>query len=129
MINVEDVIYDADFAQTYIVHREVSTWIGGRITTTETAYTYTGVITASNVKELMQLPEADRVSGLMTFYSGAENQLFLTRMSDTQGTETDNNDGISDQIEWRGNRYKVIKVWPYVDYGYWKCVAARMAGA
>jgi hypothetical protein len=129
MINVEELIYDEDFAQEYTVYRETCTWSGGRPVTTEATLNYTGVVTAAMPKELIILPEADRVSGMMTFYSGSEYPLYETRLSSTTNTDSDGNDGTSDQLEWHGMRYKIIKVWPYVDYGYWKALATRMEGA
>ena len=65
-----------------------------------------------------QVPEGDRVTGALTFYSPAE-------ICETRGGEYS---GTSDVIEWRGDRYRVAKVWPYADYGYWKAYAVRMDG-
>jgi hypothetical protein len=129
MINVEELIYDEDFAQGYTVYRETCTWSGGRTVTAEDTLNYTGVVTAATPKELIILPEADRVSGMMTFYSGSEYPLYTTRLALTTSTDSDGKDGTSDQLEWHGMRYKIIKVWPYTDYGYWKALATRMEGA
>lgn len=115
MIDVSEVITDPDFAQTFVVHRKANKWIAGRTESTEKDITMTGVIMVADAKTLEQLPEGDRVTGLMCFYSTQE--LFTTR---EQGT--------SDQIEWRGERYRVKQVFPYGDYGYYKAVGQRMAG-
>jgi len=129
MINVEELIYDEDFAQPYTVYRETCTWSGGRPVTVENTLTYTGVITAATPEELIILPEADRISGATTFYSSSEYPLYTTRLSSTTNTDSDGQDGTSDQLEWHGMRYKIVKVWAYVDYGYWKALATRMEGA
>ncbi|MFC8686321.1 hypothetical protein [Brevibacillus porteri] len=115
MLNVSEVITDPDFAQTFIVHRKSNEWIAGRPEETETIITMMGVITVADAKTLEQLPEGDRATGMMSFYA-------------TVSINTTNEEGTSDQIEWCGDRYRVKKVFPYGDYGYWKAVAERMAG-
>lgn len=77
-----------------------------------------GIIVPANDKELLHYPEADRIKGAMTFYSTAE--MFVTR--------TGNNSGLSDEIEWRGNRYSIDQVGPFADYGYWKAIGQRIEG-
>jgi hypothetical protein len=129
LISVEELITDPDFCQDYTVWRETGSWSEGVFNTVENALPYSGVVTAATPKELIILPEADRVSGMMTFYSVAGYPLYQTRLGATTSTDSDGQDGTSDQLEWHGQRYKIIKVWPYVDYGYWKALATRMEGA
>jgi len=126
MINIAEMMYDPDFSQGYTVHRKTVIWTAGKPIETTVDYDYIGVVVASDFKEIQQVPEADRVSGMMSFYSTG--QFFLSRTFDTQGYDSDKKDGTSDQIEWRGNKYKVIQVLPFVDYGYWECIAARIEG-
>jgi len=115
VINVSRVITSPNLAQPYVVHRKSATWSAGRTVLTETQLTMRGVVTVADAETMEQLPEGDRVSGLMCFYANRE--LFRTR-----------EDGTSDQIVWRGERYRVKQVFPYGDYGYYKAVAERMAG-
>ncbi|MGG3012294.1 hypothetical protein ABEO98_22770 [Brevibacillus parabrevis] len=115
MINVSEVITDPDFAQSYLVHRRTNEWVAGRPSETETSINMLGVITVADAKTLEQLPEGDRVTGMMSFYA-------------TVPIYETSEQGTSDQIEWRGELYRVKKVFPYGDYGYWKAVAERMAG-
>jgi len=115
MINVSEVITDPDFAQSFLVHRRTGKWVNGRWQENMTDITLLGVITVADPKTLEQLPEGDRVIGLMCFYA-------------TVPIFTTNEQGTSDQIEWRGERYRVKQVFPYGDYGYYKAVAERMAG-
>lgn len=113
-INVSRVINNPKFAQKYTVHRKDGDWVGGRwVTTGETQIIYNGVVTAPNAKEILQVPEGDRVKGVMCFHSTQE--LFVTRA-----------EGTSDEIEWNGNRYRVSQVMPWADYGYWKAFGIRM---
>ncbi|GED71177.1 hypothetical protein BRE01_48790 [Brevibacillus reuszeri] len=116
MIDVSEVITDPDFAQPFTVHRKGGDWVKGRWVSSDVPpIRMTGVVIVADAKTLEQLPEGDRVTGLMSFYSTQE--LFETR-----------EEGTSDQIEWRGERYRVKRVFPYVDYGYYKAVAERVKG-
>ncbi|GED34030.1 hypothetical protein P9G84_22375 [Brevibacillus centrosporus] len=115
MIDVSEVITDPDFAQAYVVHRRSDSWTAGRTLSSEAPIKMVGVITVADAKTLNQLPEGDRVTGLMCFY--ATKELFTT-----------SDQGTSDQIEWRGERYRVKQVFPYGDYGYYKAIGERMAG-
>ncbi|NRQ51984.1 hypothetical protein [Brevibacillus sp. HD1.4A] len=115
MINISEVITDPDFAQTFKAYRRNNEWVGGRPQETELEISMLGVVTVADAKTLEQIPEGDRVTGLMCFYATVP--IYTTR-----------EEGTSDQLEWRGERYRVKQVFPYADYGYYKAVAERMAG-
>ena len=116
MIDVSELITDDDFAQSFNVYRISGVFgIGGWIADPEQTIPMSGVVTVTSVRDLEQIPEGDRVRGMMTFHTTEE--LFVTR----QGA-------ISDEIEWRGDRYRVYQVSPYVDYGYFKAIGSRMSG-
>jgi hypothetical protein len=72
----------------------------------------------STAKEIEQVPEADRVQGMHTFAS--ETELFVTHTSGIPGT--------SDQIEWKSERYKLIQILNFGDYGFHVAVGARLSG-
>ena len=81
--------------------------------------TMTGVVTVPDEKELEQMPEADRVKGIMAFY--ATQALYITHADGTPGT--------SDKILWRGDYYRLTNCRNYADYGYWKAIGVRIEGA
>ena len=119
MINVGRVLYNPKFAQLFTVHRKPGSWVAGRwVPGTEQTLTFYGVVVPVSPKELMQLPEGDRVTGMMAFYSTSE--IFSTHTDGTPGT--------SDEIEWKGKRYRVVNVNLYVDYGFYCAYAVYMAG-
>lgn len=121
MINVAEMIVDPDFAQSYNVVRTVGSWVKGRFVQTEQVLSFVGPIIAANQKEINMLPEGDRVAGLMVFYTTADNPFKISR--------TDNEEGLSDQPIWRGDRYKLLSVFSYDDYGYQKAIGHRIGGA
>jgi hypothetical protein len=117
-IDMEDLILDPDFAQPYTVYRKTGQWVSGRFEQTESSLQFYGPIVVNNVKDLMQVPEGDRARGVMAFYS--TNPIYITQDNPEKGT--------SDEIEWRGERYRIFQVAPYNDYGYVKALGQRMAG-
>lgn len=119
MINVSDIVVDPDFVQTFSVTRSAGVFgLGGWVESAPTVLSLSGTVTVANEKDLQQVPEGDRVMGAMMFYSPS--QIYVTRNGDTPG--------ISDTITWQGELYKVVRVWPYLDYGYYKAYAYRMSG-
>lgn len=119
MLNVSEIVLDPDFAQPFTVWRKSGTWVAGRFKQTEKAINFYGTVTAAKPKDLEQVPEGDRVGGVMCFHSAKE--IFVSR-----GVTGDA--GTSDEIEWRGQRYRVYNVYPWIDFGYYKAIGIRMVG-
>lgn len=113
MINVGRVLSSANFKQSFTVYRKSGSWVAGRFTQTESTITLTGTITVASSTDLEQLPEGDREKGTIAVYSTS--QLLVTTSA-----------GTSDEILWRGDRYRAIQLSPYADYGYYKCIAVKM---
>lgn len=115
MLNIAELIHDPDFAQPFTVYRKTGQWAEGEYNQTEQQISFHGVVVAANTKDLLQVPEGDRVKGIMAFY--ATEPLLVT-----------NEVGTSDQVVWRSERYRLFQTWPYADYGYYKALGERMAG-
>jgi hypothetical protein len=123
MINVAEVVNDSDFAQDFEIQRssggswQAGTWISKTITVP--GY---GVIQPATPEELDQVPEGDRVKGSLSFHS--ECPLYETH---TRGPN-DKFAGTSDVICYRGQNYRLVKVWPWEDFGYYKAIGSRISG-
>lgn len=115
MINVSEILNDPDLTQSFIVHRKSGTWIDGRFVQTETDLTFWGVVENANPKEMFQVPEGDKISGMVKFYSTSE--MFTTR-----------EEGTSDEIEFRGDRYRVLTVNDWSNFGYFCAIGVYMEG-
>jgi hypothetical protein len=115
MINVAEVVNDPDFAQAFTIVRDAGSWVSGNWISNTTNISAYGVIQSPTGDELEQIPEADRVKGNATFHSSQE--IFET-----------NTTGISDTITWHGNTYKIVKVYDWADFGYYKAVGVRVDG-
>lgn len=100
-------------AQDVTIYRKSGSWVGGRWVASETALTVRGVVDIPDPMELEQIPEGDRQRGAIRLHTTAP--ILITSTS-----------GTSDEILWRGNRYRVMQVVPYADYGYYKAIAVKM---
>ncbi len=120
MLDVSRVLYNPKFNQSFLVHRKTGSWVQGRfVETNSIPITFYGVILPATTKQINQLPEGDRTSGIMAFYSPRE--MFVTHKDNGQGYA-----GTSDQIERRGDNYKILQVKPYGDYGYFVALGTMM---
>lgn len=120
MIDISEVINDPDLMQTFTALRSSGTFGPGGFASTTTTITMSGVVTVAREKDLVLVPEGDRVQGAMVFYSTAE--IFVTHADGTT-------QGASDVLVWKGHTYRVLSVAEYSDYGYYKAIAVRTLGA
>ena len=121
MINLSRVFLNPDFRQIFKVYRSSGSFISGRWTEdvqSPPSFDMGGIVWPSTAKEIEQVPEGDRVIGMMTFAS--TEKLYTTHASGVAGT--------SDKIEWKDELYKLIQALPFDDYGFNVAVGARMAG-
>ena len=118
MIDVSEIINDPDFCQSFTVYRDSGSWIEGRWVSSTSTLSMSGVISVASAKELNQVPEGDRVEGAIVIHT--TDQIYATRAASPAG--------ISDKIEWNGELYKIIQMYPYSDYGFYKAIATRITG-
>jgi hypothetical protein len=109
---------DPDFAQSFTIQRSTGAFVLGGWQSATTSLTAVGIVTVAKERELRQVPEGDRVTGAMLFFSPT-----ILYLSHGGGKAA-----VSDQLVWRGDTYRIAKVWPYVDFGFWKAFAVRMSG-
>ena len=121
MLNPSRILSSPHFRQVFAVFRSVGHFaLGGWIEEVQSppSFDVSGAVWPSTAKEIQQVPEGDRVMGMVSFASVTP--LYTTHASGVAGT--------SDQIEWRGEKYKLIQQMPYNDYGFNVVVGAKMSG-
>ena len=112
MLNLQELIHDSDFCDTFeIIRYAGSTWSRGVQTVETTHIAVEGIVSPATSKDLELLPEGDRRNGLKTFYSDTP-----FRLTDT--------DGMSDTCIYRGQAYKLLQVFDYQNNGYYKAIGA-----
>ena len=77
-----------------------------------------GIVTVATDKDLTMVPEGDRVSGMMAFYTTSE--LHLTSAAGAN---------VSDQILWRGDYYRLMALSPWVSFGFYKAIGVTVKGS
>lgn len=119
MLDMSEVVNDPDFAQAFqIIRSSGGAYVLGVFNESQTTITSYGVISVAQPRDLLQLPEADRVTGMMVFHS--QQPIFET---------SQNRGATSDILIWQEQQFRVQNVFPYRDYSYWKAFAVRMQGS
>ncbi|MFT8350034.1 hypothetical protein [Clostridium saccharoperbutylacetonicum] len=123
---MSSIVLDPAFAQSIKVYRKTGDWApNGEFVTTENEIIMTGVISIANAKQIEFMPEGDRIGGEIAIHT--TQILYNSRSADE--TETPQKEaGLSDEIEWHGDRYKIYQVNEYSDYGYYFAIGQRKAG-
>lgn len=123
MINVSELITDPDFAQSFTVTRYLGAWVDGRLQEQKSEIPMMGVITPENTSDMNQLPGGDTITGRINIYS--LEPLFTTRLQGDNSSRS----STSDEIEWRGEKWKILQTENFLDFGYFKSLAVRKFGA
>ena len=118
-IDVSDVINDQDFSGAFTVLRSQGSWNNGVWNPgTPQQVTLYGAIQPASEKETRVLPEGDQIVAAIKVY--CTSPLYTTQVSPTAAT--------SDLVVWNGENYRVLKLLPWQGNGYYRAIAARMAG-
>ena len=118
-ISLTRVANSPAFAQAYTVNRSTGQFEQGGYVSTTVPIPFYGIIQPISEQDLLQVPEGDRVTGMLGFIS--EKPMYRTRV---EGSTS----GIGDTITWRGQEYRVVAVVPWGDWGFSKALAARLSG-
>ena len=118
-ISLTRVANSPAFAQAYTVNRSTGQFEQGGYVSTTVPIPFYGIIQPISEQDLLQVPEGDRVTGMLGFIS--EQPMYRTRV---EGSTS----GIGDTITWRGQEYRVVAVVLWRDFGFSKALAARLSG-
>lgn len=111
MIDVSRLLTDPDFCEPFVIRRRVGKWEAGRFIAAPEDTAVTGIVEPTNGDDLEQLPEGDRVSGMMTFYTKQPVYLAQDKRQ-------------SDEIIWRGKTYKAQHILDWSRHGFYKVIAS-----
>ncbi len=105
LIDVSELMVDPDFVNQFsIIHRTANVNDSGENVITENTVSAIGSIQAGNGDTLKRLPEAARKEKAITAYTKTE-------------LRADNCGGYSDIIVWQNQRYQVLIITPWGNYG------------
>jgi hypothetical protein len=118
MIDVSDIVSDADLAQVFTILRSTGTGFQYGVwqssTTTLSSY---GPVQPATDRDISMLAEGDRVKEVKAFWSSQP--IYGTNAIAGVGQS-------SDILVWQGLNYRVLHVAQQQDYGFWKALAVRM---
>ena len=113
--DVTELLVDPDLgAQEFTVRRRKGEWLYGRLElVSDETLTAVGIIQPPSPEELQFFPEGERRKGMVAIYT--QTMLHLSEGED-----------VADEVMWRGETYKLVRVERWDDYGY--CVAYAQKG-
>lgn len=114
LVDVSEVITDPDFNQSFTVYRKKGTWTNGRFVVTETSFTTNGIIISQSNEELDLTAQGALISSQISIWTYSV--LYVTSQDGTPQTD----DYLSDEVEYKGQRYLVMSARNMIDYGYHK---------
>lgn len=124
MINLSNIVNSPGLnAQSFVIIRsQGGLFVKGIWADASSTVQGYGIVQPTKSKDLLQVPEADRVTGAMTFHSSSP--IYETHVDAPTGTNT----RISDVIVWRKQQFRIVHVFPFEDYGYYKAIGVRILG-
>jgi len=127
MLDVSRVVLSPFAAQPvpFTVTRKTGAWVLGNFVSSSETLPMSGSIQPLNSRDLEQVPEGDRVTGMIKIYT--TEPLYTTQEDDTVSGE----DGmLSDEVTWKGQQWKILNIpGNFSDFGYYKSIATRKLGA
>ena len=126
-IDLSHLMVDPMFATSYTVLRRYGKWVNGRFTLDEPiTLKFFGPVQPATNQELDQLPEGDRQRGTMKFFCKPPNNLYLT----TENSQVEDGTAyVSDEIIYKGQRYKIFAVKDWTPNGYVRAFAYSIGSA
>lgn len=103
-------------AQRFTILRHPGSWVDGRFVSSTEQIEARGNIQPASPFTLSQLPEGERANGLLVLRTATPIQ--MARDSEPYA--------LSDEILWRGDTYKLVRLNPWADYGFYEGYLERL---
>lgn len=114
LVNVSELITDPDFNQSFTVVRKQGSWESGRFVVNESSFTTNGILISQSNNELDLTPQGALIQGSLSLWTLSK--LYVTSQ---EGTPQPGN-YLSDEVEYKGQRWLVRAERNLSDYGYYK---------
>lgn len=117
--SLSEIVNDPDLGQNVTILRTKGQFgPDGWVAASPISIPTYGVISIASTKSMEMIPEGDRLTGGIELCS-------TTRIY----TTSEDASGISDQIMWRDNMYRVMSVSKWSDFGFNSAILVRMTGS
>ena len=120
-IDMSDIVKSPEWGQSFTIYRGPGSWLNGVWQPGSDPVQGQGAVTVATANDLEMIPEGDKVVGAMVFHS---QQPIYQTYGDANGAGAS-----SDIIVWRDQRYRVLQVGPFCDYGFYRAICTRMAAS
>lgn len=118
LLDLSDIVVSPEFCQTItVIKHSNGRYENGIYIEDEEELTMVGVVSATDEKELQQIPEGDRTKSTKTIHVTEELTLSEGNSSKKRS---------SDLIKYNGNIYRIISLQDASDYGYYKAIVTRL---
>ena len=115
MIEISELLADPDFTAPVTLYRSEGEWKNGKFISGETPVVVMGSVQPADDEDVVMTPQGDQIQCDMLLYTASP--VYVTREK-----------GVSDEMEWRGERYRIMGVEEWTNYGYNKAKCTRKAG-
>lgn len=122
-INLSSVVLDARLAECFTVIRTSGSWVsGGWEAGPSTSISMFGVITIADPRTLEMVPEGDRITGSVQVF--CNERLYPTAVESRPDAPA-----LSDLLEWKGCRFRLMNVSNWCSWGFYSAIGVRLEGA
>lgn len=115
------VVNDPRLAESFTIKRTTGAFGPGGWYSAVTDVTSYGTIDNASGEDLEQIPEADRVTGIIVIHTEA--QMYVTQTDPADGTQY-----LSDIVWWHNLKWRLLHVSDRSNRGYYSALAVRMEG-
>lgn len=123
-LDLSEIVCDGDLGQPFNIIRTTGAFgLGGWTANAPVNIAAFGIACPATDEELRMIPEGDRVEGSHFFASSTP--IYKTRSDQNNPA----NSGISDQIAWNGQLYRIMSVGQWMDSGFYWAIGVREFGA
>lgn len=125
MINIAELLKDPDFTQLVQVNRRTNSFVSsggaaGEVQIDTVLRTVRMCVQPlKDADDLSVLPEGQRSSKMMKFY--AAEVLYC----DDGDQATGSGQAVFDMVMWNGEKYKLLHIRYWSDYGYWEAIGVN----
>src|SRR5579872_2517190 len=118
---LSEVVNDPELAESFTIQRSIAVFARGGVQTQVSAIPSYGIIDNAQGQDMDQIPEGDRVTGMIVIHTEA--QIYLTQVD--PATEVSY---ISDIVQWHNLDWRVMHVTDKSNRGFYSALAVRMSG-
>lgn len=123
LLNIAELVQDPDFQQSFIINRITGDFNNdGIFETTEQQLMFSGVISPRKTRDMKQDPQGDQIEGMIDIYTN--DPIYTTVLGNVNEDSK-----LSDEVEWRREKYRITQVENFTDFGYYHAIAIYKRGA